>query len=110
MISTIRSLSISRIDPLRMPRRAALFCMLALSTVLLLAQGIELSHSHDDLQSQFDCQICLKHSSKGKLHVASGISLDQRSASVFDRDVQNEQPFLALLPPKSRAPPQQSNS
>ncbi len=108
MFTKHSSISVSRFDWLRLSRRGAIACMLALSAVLLLAQGVELSHSHDDIQSQLDCQICLKHGSKGKLHVASGISLDLRSASVYGLDIQPEQPLLALPPAKSRAPPQQS--
>lgn len=34
--------------------------MAVLSLFLLFAQAVEHGHSHDDLQAQFDCEVCLK--------------------------------------------------
>jgi|GEM_PF-609090 len=105
-----RTMSVSRQGLFSLGRRSALACMLALSAVLLLAQGIELGHSHEDLQSQLDCQICLKHSSKGKVLVAAGISLNLRTLSVYGVDISPTVPALALPAPKSRAPPRLINA
>jgi len=104
------TLSVSRSGWQGLTRRSAFVCMLALSAALLLAQGIELGHSHEDLQSQLDCQICLKHSSKGKVLVAAGISLNLRAFSVYGIDTAPTTPVLALPAPKSRAPPQLFNT
>lgn len=92
----------------RLSRRGLYACVFALSAVLLLAQGIELGHSHDDLQSQVDCQICLKHSGKGKTLLASGLSFDLAGSQVYRLDLQLHRPFLALPAAKSRAPPRKS--
>ncbi len=86
-------------------RRYLLSFVLVLGSVLLLAQGIELGHSHDDLESQLDCQICLKHSSKGKLLAASDLDFGPGSANQFAARIQLQKPFLALPPANSRAPP-----
>ncbi len=86
-------------------RRTMLAFVLVLGSALLLAQGIELGHSHDDLESQLDCQICLKHSSKGKLLSASDLDLELNGSNQFAAAPQPQKPFLALLPAKSRAPP-----
>ena len=86
-------------------RRRAAFVMLALSAVLLLAQGIELSHSHDNLQSRLDCHLCLKHNSKGKVLLNTGFTVAPLATAVFILANEAEQPFLSLPPAKSRAPP-----
>jgi len=99
------TLSVSRSGWQGLTRRSAFACMLALSAVLLLAQGIELGHSHEDLQSQLDCQICLKHSSKGKVLAAAGLSLNLRTLSAYGIDIPPVAPVLILPAPKSRAPP-----
>lgn len=104
------TLSVSRSGWQGLTRRSAFACMLALSAVLLLAQGIELGHSHEDLQSQLDCQICLKHSSKGKVLAAAGISLNLRSLSAYGIDIVPSAPVLVLPTPKSRAPPSLFNT
>lgn len=50
--------------------------MAALSVFLLFAQAVEHGHSHDaDLQSQFDCEICLKVGSLDAIAIADAGSL-----------------------------------
>ncbi len=85
--------------------RYLLALILVLSSSLLLAQSIELGHSHEDLQSQLDCQICFKHSSKGKVLLTSGFSLDLQAGTGFTLEQQPSQPSLDLPARKSRAPP-----
>ncbi len=91
-------------------RRYLLACVLAFGSLLLLAQGIELSHSHDNLQSQLDCQICFKHGSKGKVLLSSGLNIEIQASIAFSLESQPPQPFVAVPPAKSRAPPALSNS
>ncbi len=78
----------------------------ALSLMLLFAQAVEHGHSHDaDLQSQFDCEICLKVGSLDAIAVAEAatvVSLTPNSA--YALPVQNHsstKPASAT----ARAPP-----
>lgn len=91
-------------------KRYLLACVLALGSLLLTAQGIELSHSHDNLQSQLDCQICFKQGSKGKVLLSSGLNIEIQASIAFSLESQPAQPFVAVPPAKSRAPPGLSNS
>jgi len=49
--------------------------MAVLSLFLLFAQAVEHGHSHDDLQTQFDCEICLKVGSLEDAALADALSL-----------------------------------
>lgn len=49
--------------------------MAVLSLFLLFAQAVEHGHSHEDLQAQFDCEICLKVGSLDDVVVADAPSL-----------------------------------
>lgn len=80
--------------------------MAALSLVLLFAQAVEHGHSHAaDLQSQFDCEICLKVGSLDAIAVAaapSEVSLTPDSA--YALPIQN---YSSSKPARAtaRAPP-----
>ena len=91
-------------------KRYLLACVLALGSLMLTAQGIELSHSHDNLQSQLDCQICFKQGSKGKALLSSGLNIEIQASIAFNLESQSAQPFIAVPPAKSRAPPSLSIS
>lgn len=102
-IAAIRSLAW-----LRARNARALRGLLTLCAVVVLAQGIELAHSHDDLQSHLDCHICVKLGSKAKA-VAAGITdfgTDTRRVLFVSND--RDLPFVAVPPAKSRAPPRYS--
>jgi hypothetical protein len=58
----------------------SLSLMAVLSVFLLFAQAVEHSHSHDaDLQSQFDCEVCLKVGSLDDVALAKAPNLQQHS-------------------------------
>lgn len=82
----------------------ALVGLLCLS--LLFVVGVDLNHSHDgDVQTRFDCEICLKVGSLEELTLAGDVSLaaiirtPMLEAAVFSL------PFLAGPSPTARAPP-----
>lgn len=82
--------------------------LLALCAIVVLAQGIELTHSHDDLQSQLDCHICLKLGTKGKAVTANSLEFNAESSSAVIESVERHFTFLAIPPANSRAPPHYS--
>lgn len=109
-MSTIRVSRFFRSSRQAKGRRHLLALVLALGSFVILAQGIELGHSHEDLQSQLDCQICVKHSSKGKVLTASDLNLEIPVVTAFSTGPARQQPFLSLPPAKSRAPPSLTDS
>ena len=94
--------SISR----RMTALKSLPLMALLSFMLLFAQAVEHGHSHDaDLQSQFDCEICLKVGSLDDLAIADAPSFDLPTGSqVFTALITNP---VSSKPARTtaRAPP-----
>lgn len=84
--------------------------LLALCTIVVLAQGIELTHSHDDLQSQLDCHICLKLGSKGKAVTTAAPQFHAEGVSTLFVSADRHFPFLAVPPARSRAPPHYSQA
>jgi hypothetical protein len=82
--------------------------VVALCALVVLAQSIELTHSHDDLQSQLDCHICLKLGSKGKAITALAMEFSAASSAEVIVSAGRHLPFLRLPPAKSRAPPHYS--
>jgi len=91
-----------------LPLATASRALLALCAIVVLAQGTELSHSHDDLQSQLDCQICLKLGSKGKAAAATSLEFNVENGGALFISADRHLPFLAVPPAKSRAPPHYS--
>lgn len=100
--------SVSRMDWRHFSRRNVLLCLFVLTTLLLLAQAIELSHSHENLKNRLDCQLCLKHSSKGKVLISTAYSPVPSVRAFFVPERDFEQAVLSLPQAKSRAPPQLS--
>ncbi len=86
-------------------KRRALPVMALLLLVLQLTQTADLVHTHDqDLQSQYDCEICLKLGSAEAL-TASGLDFSarmEREAFAPSRQTSRQATFLAF---QSRAPP-----
>ena len=80
--------------------------MAVLSLMLLFAQAVEHGHSHDaDLQSQFDCEICLKVGSLDAIAVAQTPTLGTPAATqAYAPPIQN---FSSSKPASAtaRAPP-----
>ena len=62
--------------------------MAVLSLFLLFAQSVEHGHSHDELQAQFDCEICLKVGSLEDVVLADAPSLSFAAS---------HQPFSILI-------------
>ncbi|MFN3162723.1 MAG: hypothetical protein ACE37N_04405 [Pseudohongiellaceae bacterium] len=87
---------------------AASRALLALCTIVVLAQGVELTHSHDDLQSQLDCHICLKLGNKGKAVTAAALDFSAENGSTLFVSADRHLPFTAVPPARSRAPPHYS--
>lgn len=83
----------------------ALPLMAVLSLFLLFAQAVEHGHSHDNLQAQYDCEVCLKIGSLEDAVVADAPSLDFPSTSqVFSILTENQTSF-ELTTPAARGPP-----
>lgn len=92
----------------RSRRARSLRGLLALCAVVVLAQGVELTHSHDEPQSQLDCHICLKLGNKGKAVAATSIEVNADKIQVLFVSDDHDLPYVAVPPAKSRAPPHYS--
>ena len=79
-------------------------CLLA--AILLFAQAVDLSHSHEgDLQPRFDCEICLVTGTLGHALSAGEFSLASASAAQsFDIQIANWHSTFVVAH-KARAPP-----
>ena len=79
--------------------------MAVLSLFLLFAQAVEHGHSHDDLQAQFDCEICLKVGSLEDIVLADTPSLSlPTTQQTFPLLVQN-QTSSTVAAATARGPP-----
>ena len=73
---------------------------------LLFAQTVDLGHSHDaDLQSRFDCEICLKVDSLDDLVVPSSTNLVTLVSSQPCSVLAQSQTFSTPTTATARAPP-----
>ncbi len=78
----------------------------ALCLLLLFAQTVYLGHSHDaDLQSRFDCEICLKGGSVDDLLVPGSTNLPALVSSQSFPVLVQSQTFSAPTTATARAPP-----
>ncbi len=78
----------------------------ALCLLLLFAQTVDLGHSHDaDLQSRFDCEICLKGGSVDDLLVPGSTNLPALVSSQPCSVLVQSQTFSAPTTATARAPP-----
>ena len=87
-------------------RLVAIAGALLLSAVLLFAQAVDLTHNHDgDLQTQFDCDICLVTGALSDALSAGEFTLDFKS----DAEVFHHSDFSLVshsaVPRLARAPP-----
>lgn len=65
--------------------------MAVLSLLLLFAQAVEHGHSHENLQAQFDCEICLKVGSLEDAVIAEAPSLSlPKTHQTFPILIQNQ--------------------
>lgn len=84
----------------------SLSLMAVLSVFLLFAQAVEHSHTHDtDLQSQFDCEICLKVGSLEDVAVAKPPSLSLQPNTQTYAVLIESHTSLGTIRATARAPP-----
>jgi len=78
----------------------------ALCLLLVIAQSGYLVHSHDgNLQSQFDCEICLKFGSSGDAILDNGPETFVNSPLTYFSSILTPVPFLAVYSAPPRGPP-----
>jgi len=93
----------------RMMALKSLSLMAVLSVFLLFAQAVEYSHTHDvDLQSQFDCEVCLKVGSLDDVALAKAPSLDQQTSTHSYSALIQSFSSTEIIRATARAPPSYS--
>lgn len=105
-LSTQTSTEVVRGMRKQMTALKSLPLMAVLSLFLLFAQAVEHGHSHEaDLQSQFDCEICLKIGSLDDIIVAEAPQLSLPTThQTFPILIQN-QTSSELVSASARGPP-----
>ena len=84
----------------------SLSLMAVLSAFLLFAQAVEYGHSHDaDLQSQFDCEVCLKVGSLDDVALAKAPSLNQQASVQSYTTFIESHSSTEIIRATARAPP-----
>lgn len=78
----------------------------ALALLLLFLQSAELTHTHNDVAQQIQCEICVKIGASDDIVAVSSVSMSFGVVrQSYLASALESVPYLAPVPAKSRAPP-----